>query len=101
MRNVGEGTTERHLWAVGSGWDGPFQLAEVLVTAPDRDAAIARAEGAYAAARQPVCRAKMRVRDLGPADDALVVGPFAPGASLLEAGEASGLRCAPEGLSVR
>lgn len=85
---------------VGSGWDGPFQLAEVLVAAPDRDTAIARAEVAFGEARQPVCRAKMRVRDLGPLDDALVVGPLPAGASLLEEGEATGLRCAPPPVEV-
>ena len=86
----------QRLWAVGSGCEGPFQHATVLVAAAGRDEAIARAEAAFADVRQPVCRAKMRLRDLGPLGPDLVVGPLTAGASLLADGDASGRRCAPD-----
>jgi hypothetical protein len=84
------------LWAVGSGWEGPFQHESVLVAAVSREDAMARAEAAFADVRQPVCRAKMRLRDLGPLAPGLVVGPLTSGSTLLEDGDESGRRCAPE-----
>jgi len=89
-----------HLWAVGSGWEGPFQLEVVVVVAEDRDDAMSRAQAAFEQARQPVCRAKMRLRDLGPLGAELVVGPLTGAASMLEAGDPSGRRCGPEGDAV-
>lgn len=86
----------QRLWAVGSGWEGPFQHESVLVAAASREQAMTRAEAAFAGVRQPVCRAKMRLRDLGPLDGDLVVGPLVGAASLLGEGDASGRRCAPE-----
>lgn len=86
----------RHLWAVGSGWEGPFQLEAVVVAAHGREDALERAEQAFAEASQPVCRAKMRLRDLGAMDDAIVIGPLQSAAALLHGGEASDRRCAPQ-----
>ncbi len=97
---MGNGVPSRHLWAVGSGWEGPFQLEVVLVAAEDRGDAMDRAEAAFARARQPVCRAKMRLRDLGPLDADLLVGPLTGATSVLDAADASGRRCGPSGDSV-
>jgi hypothetical protein len=85
-----------HLWAVSSGWDGPFQLEEVVVAARGADNALRRAEAAFAEARQPVCRAKMRIADLGPLDEELVLGPRRAGGSLSADGEPVELRCGVE-----
>jgi hypothetical protein len=67
--------SDLRLYAVTSGWDGPFQLAEVMVAADSEDAAVGHAEQAFSAAGQPVCRAKMRIGDLGALRDGLVAGP--------------------------
>jgi hypothetical protein len=81
------------LWAVSSGWDGPFQHEEVLVAAPSAPEALRRAEAAFDGVRQPVCRAKMRIADLGPLDEAMVVAPRR-GERLLSAdGDPVDLRC--------
>jgi hypothetical protein len=85
------------LWAVSSGWQGPFQHEEVLIAALGRDDAIRRAEAAFTDVRQPVCRAKMRVADLGPLEPGLTVGPRRAGEGLLaDAGEPVELRCGVE-----
>ncbi len=81
------------LWAVTSGWDGPFQHEEVLVAAPGPDEALRRAEQAFAAVTQPVCRAKMRIADLGALSGGLVVGPRRAGAALAADGDPVDLRC--------
>ena len=91
------GVSTAHLWAVSSGWQGPFQHEEVLIAALGRDDAIRRAEAAFTAVRQPVCRAKMRVADLGPLEPGLTVGPRRAGEGLLaETGEPIELRCGVE-----
>jgi hypothetical protein len=84
------------LFAVTSGWDGPFQHEEVLVAATSPVDAVRRAEQAFAEVRQPVCRARMRVADLGPVGPGLVVGPRKGGAALAAAGEPVDLRCGVE-----
>lgn len=81
------------VWAITSGWSGPFQHEEVVVAAPDPVSALHRAEAAFAAAAQPVCRAKMRLADLGPLQEGLVLGPRRTGAALAEAGDPVELRC--------
>jgi hypothetical protein len=87
---------DQRLWAVSSGWDGPFQHEEVLVAAGTPGDALRRAEAAFADVRQPVCRAKMRIADLGALDDALVVAPRR-GERLLSAdGDPVDLRCGVE-----
>jgi hypothetical protein len=86
-------SADERLWAVSSGWDGPLQLEEVLVAAPDADAALRRAEAAFEGARQPVCRAKMRIADLGALEAGLVVGPRRSGSSLSAGGDPVDLRC--------
>ena len=86
VTGMGTHAPELRLWLATSGWEGPFQHEEVLVAAPDRDAARRLAEEAFAGVVQPVCRAKMRIADLGPVGPGLVAGPrrrgepFAPGA---------------------
>jgi hypothetical protein len=84
------------LWAVSSGWQGPFQHEEVLIAAPGRDDAIRRAEAAFTEVAQPVCRAKMRVADLGPLEAGLTVGPRRAGEGLADDGEPVELRCGVE-----
>ncbi len=44
---------------------------------------------------QPVCRAKMRIADLGPVEAGVVAGPLRAGDSLAAAGEPVDLRCGP------
>lgn len=88
--------TPLHLWSVTSGWEGPFQLEEVLVTAPGRDEALARAERAFTDARQPVCRAKVRVADLGALSEDLIVGPRRANEWFPAERESMDRRCAPE-----
>lgn len=63
------------LWLATSGWDGPFQYEEVVVAAADVDAARRAAETAFAGVVQPVCRARMRIADLGPVRAGVVAGP--------------------------
>jgi hypothetical protein len=88
--------TTLHLWSVTSGWEGPFQLEEVLVTASGSDEALSRAERAFAEARQPVCRAKVRVADLGALTEDLVVGPRRADEWFPAERESIDRRCAPE-----
>lgn len=83
------------LWAVTSGWSGPFQHEVVLVAAPDVYEAMERAERAFGDVSQPVCRAKVRARELGGLDEDLLVGPIRAGESIAEAGLDLGRRCAP------
>ncbi len=83
------------LWAVSSGWEGPFQLEEVLVVARDAEQARRRAEERFADAGQPVCRAKVRVADLGRAEDGLIAGPRRSGETWTHGGANLGERCDP------
>lgn len=84
------------LWAVSSGWQGPFQHEEVVVAASERHDAVRRAEAAFAEVAQPVCRAKMRVADLGPLEAGLTAGPRRAGEGLADGGEPVELRCGVE-----
>ena len=85
-----------HLFAATSGWEGPFQHEQVLVAAHDADGARMAAEEAFAGVVQPVCRAKMRIADLGPIGPGLVAGPLRAGQSLADAGLPVNLRCGVE-----
>jgi hypothetical protein len=87
------------LYAATSGWEGPFQHEQVVVAASDPDAARRLAEDAFAGVAQPVCRAKMRIADLGPVVAGIVAGPLRAGDSLAAAGDPVDLRCGvePEG----
>jgi len=95
--------TDAHLrlFAATSGWEGPFQHEQVIVAAATKDrlgdAETARilAEEAFAGVAQPVCRAKMRIADLGPVAAGVVAGPLKAGDSLAEAGVQVDLRCGP------
>lgn len=82
-----------HLWAVTSGWNGPFQKEEVIVVAHDLDEAVRYAERAFADVAQPVCRAKVRARDLGAAAAGLVAGPRVSGEALGAGGVPLDRRC--------
>jgi hypothetical protein len=82
-----------HLWAVTSGWSGPFQKEEVIVVARDLEEAVVHAEAAFSDAAQPVCRAKVRARDLGAVEAGLVAGPRLSGESLGAGGVALDRRC--------
>lgn len=86
-------TAPLRLFAATSGWDGPFQHEEVLVAAASVLEAVRRAEEAFAEVRQPVCRARMRVADLGAVGPGLVVGPRKGGAALATGGSPVDLRC--------
>lgn len=83
------------VWAVSSGWEGPFQLEEVLVIAPDAATAQERAESRFSEAGQPVCRAKVRVADLGDASEGLLVGPRRSGEQWSAEGVQLAQRCDP------
>jgi hypothetical protein len=83
------------LYAATSGWEGPFQHEQVIVAAEDGEAARLLAEEAFARVRQPVCRTKMRIADLGPVTAGVVAGPLKAGDSLAEAGVPVDLRCGP------
>jgi hypothetical protein len=83
------------MWAASSGWEGPFQHEEVIVLAPDRDGARVAAEAAFTAAAQPICRAKMWIADLGPAEAGATTPPRRSGELLAHGGEPVELRCAP------
>ena len=83
------------LFAATSGWEGPFQHEQVIVAAGDAEAARLLAEEAFAGVAQPVCRAKMRIADLGPVAAGVVVGPLKAGESIAASGEAVDLRCGP------
>jgi hypothetical protein len=95
---VDESATLR-LFAASSGWDGPFQHEQVLVAAAGPDEARRLAEEAFAGVAQPVCRAKMRIADLGPVAAGVVAGPLRAGDSLADRGEPVDVRCGvePEG----
>lgn len=84
------------LFAATSGWEGPFQHEQVIVAARDGDEARALAEGAFAGVAQPVCRAKMRISDLGPVAPGVVAGPLRAGESLAAGGAPVDLRCGAE-----
>jgi hypothetical protein len=84
------------LYAATSGWEGPFQHEQVIVAAAGADEAIRLAEEAFAGVAQPVCRAKMRVADLGPVTAGVVAGPLRASDSLAEGGAAVDLRCGAE-----
>jgi hypothetical protein len=84
------------LFAATSGWEGPFQHEQVLVAAEDPDQARRLAEEAFAGVTQPVCRAKMRIADLGPVAAGVVAGPLRAGDSLADGGEPVDLRCGAE-----
>jgi hypothetical protein len=81
------------LFAATSGWEGPFQHEQVLVAARGADEARLLAEAAFAGVTQPVCRAKMRISDLGPVAPGVVAGPLRAGESLAAGGEPVDLRC--------
>ena len=83
------------LFAATSGWEGPFQHEQVIVAAGDAEEARILAEEAFAGVAQPVCRAKMRIADLGPVAAGVVAGPLKAGDSLAEAGVQVDLRCGP------
>ena len=84
------------LFAATSGWEGPFQHEQVVVAARDAQEAWRLAEDAFTAVAQPVCRAKMRIADLGPVVPGVVAGPLRAGDSLAEGGEPVDLRCGVE-----
>lgn len=84
-----------HIWSATSGWEGPFQHEEVIVLAADADGARRVAERAFADVRQPVCRAKMRIADLGLAREGAATRPRPHGGSFAAEGAATGLRCDP------
>jgi hypothetical protein len=83
------------LFLVTSGWEGPFQFEQVLVGAADCDRARRAAEAEFARVAQPVCRAKMRVADLGPARQGVIAGPARSGEPLA-AGSEVDARCGAE-----
>jgi hypothetical protein len=89
--------TPLHLYAATSGWEGPFQHEQVVVAAADPDSARRIAEEAFAGVAQPVCRAKMRMADLGPLGAGVVAGPLRAGDSLARDGLPVDMRCGPEG----
>ena len=82
-------------YAVTSGWEGPFHLEEVLVAAGDRGDAIRHAEDAFAAAGQPICRAKMRIADLGRIAEGALAAPRRAGAALSDDWQPVDRRCDP------
>lgn len=83
------------LWAVTSGWDGPFALEDALVVAAEAESAIDIAAEAFAAAGQPICRAKMMIADLGAVRAGLVAGPRRAGGRIDADWRPIGQRCAP------
>ena len=85
-----------HLFAATSGWEGPFQHEQVLVAAVDLEGARRLAEEAFAEVVQPVCRAKMRIADLGPIAPGVVSRPLRAGESLADAGVPVDERCGVE-----
>lgn len=84
-----------HLWAVTSGWDGPFQHEETLVVAAGLADAVRLAEDAYGGVAQPVCRAKMRAADLGPLRAGPIGRPRRVGTGFAREGEPVDMRCGP------
>jgi hypothetical protein len=91
---VTEDDRPAHIFLVTSGWDGPFQFEQVLVGADDREGARVEAERAFARVAQPVCRAKMRIADLGPARQGVIAGPARSGEPLSDGGPSTA-RCGP------
>ncbi len=85
--------TPLRLFAATSGWEGPFQHEQVLVAAGDPEGARLIAERAFAEVVQPVCRAKMRIADLGPLAAGVIAGPLKAGESLAATGRPVDLRC--------
>lgn len=85
--------TALRVWAASSGWEGPFQHEEVIVLAEDLESARLAAESAFAGVVQPVCRAKMRIADLGPVRPGAVARPRRNGEAFTEAGAEVDLRC--------
>jgi len=92
-------TGELRVWAASSGWEGPFQHEEVIVLAPDAEAARLAAEAAFGDVVQPVCRAKMRIADLGPVRPGAVAGPRRNGESYTAAGAEVDRRCGDDAAS--
>lgn len=88
-------TSSTRLYLATSGWDGPFQFEQVLVGAADVDEARLLAESAFADVAQPVCRARMRIADLGPAGPGVLAGPVR-GGTPLAAGDEVDARCGVE-----
>ena len=86
---------ELRLWAVTSGWDGPFQREETLVAAFGLAEAVRIAEEAFGGVAQPVCRAKMRAADLGPLRPGAIGAPRVAGAGYAAEGDPVDLRCGP------
>lgn len=83
------------LFLATSGWDGPFQFEQVLVGAGDAEEARRLAEAAFAQVAQPVCRARMRIADLGPAGSGVIAGPSRSGEPLAAGAEVDA-RCGDE-----
>jgi hypothetical protein len=90
-------TADLRMWAASSGWEGPFQLEEVIVLAPDVDGARRAAEAAFDVAAQPYCRARMRIADLGPARDGAASPPRRGGELLSRHGIPVEIACRPFG----
>jgi hypothetical protein len=84
-----------HIWAVSSGWEGPFQKEEVIVIASSQDAARQAAEAAFAAQTQPICRAKMHIADLGFATEGAVTPARTTGELFANRGVHIDARCDP------
>lgn len=84
------------LWLATSGWGGPFQFEEVIVAAGDIDGARRAAEEAFGAVVQPVCRARMRIADLGPVAAGVVAGPRRGGEPYTAAFREVDARCGEE-----
>jgi hypothetical protein len=84
------------LFAATSGWEGPFQHEQVIVAARAAEEARRLAEEAFAGVAQPVCRAKMRIADLGPVAPGVVAGPLRSGDSLAATGRPVEARCGVE-----
>lgn len=88
-------STPLRVFLATSGWEGPFQYEQVIVCAATPAAAQHLAEEAFGAVAQPVCRAKMRLADLGPAQPGVLAGPTRAGEPLAS-GMETGTRCGVE-----
>ena len=88
--------TDLRLFAATSGWEGPFQHEQVVVAAHDAQEAWRLAEDAFTAVAQPVCRAKMRIADLGPVAPGWSPARCGPATRLPRGGEPVDLRCGVE-----
>lgn len=93
MDGVGTPPGALRLWRVSSGWDGPFQYEDVLVAAPDAEAARVHAEAAFAGVNQPHCRARMRLFDLGDVREGAVGAPRRGGEAFGTGARETGVRC--------